>query len=156
MKLIVGVGLFILICAKTVLYENRDRETKTLLAQTRSLICTISNSRPSAGIKEITAANSMVKSYSWIRTSPATPLNLFYLHKRAIAEPPLQAQPSRDQQDDQQAAHQPNAAHHRSGPPPAVDINCVPEQGSSANFSPKPAGSVEALSKVRPARITLM
>uniref|UniRef100_A0A672GN76 Transmembrane protein 200B n=1 Tax=Salarias fasciatus TaxID=181472 RepID=A0A672GN76_SALFA len=30
---IMGVGLFILICANTVLYENRDRETQMLLAQ---------------------------------------------------------------------------------------------------------------------------
>uniref|UniRef100_A0A4W5K229 Transmembrane protein 200B n=1 Tax=Hucho hucho TaxID=62062 RepID=A0A4W5K229_9TELE len=36
---IMGVGLFILICANTVLYENRDRETQMLLAQMRSVIC---------------------------------------------------------------------------------------------------------------------
>uniref|UniRef100_A0A8C7NMR5 Transmembrane protein 200B n=1 Tax=Oncorhynchus mykiss TaxID=8022 RepID=A0A8C7NMR5_ONCMY len=38
---IMGVGLFILICANTVLYENRDRETQMLLAQMRSVICSV-------------------------------------------------------------------------------------------------------------------
>lgn len=49
---IVGVGLFLLICASTVLYENRDRETKMLAAQARSVICTLSASIASADIKE--------------------------------------------------------------------------------------------------------
>uniref|UniRef100_A0A667XY49 Transmembrane protein 200B n=1 Tax=Myripristis murdjan TaxID=586833 RepID=A0A667XY49_9TELE len=56
---IMGVGLFILICANTVLYENRDRETQMLLAQMRSVICSVSAAVPSADLKEIAAANSM-------------------------------------------------------------------------------------------------
>uniref|UniRef100_A0A8C7ICE9 Transmembrane protein 200B n=1 Tax=Oncorhynchus kisutch TaxID=8019 RepID=A0A8C7ICE9_ONCKI len=40
---IMGVGLFILICANTVLYENRDRETQMLLAQMRSVICSVAD-----------------------------------------------------------------------------------------------------------------
>uniref|UniRef100_A0A3Q2QN11 Transmembrane protein 200B n=1 Tax=Fundulus heteroclitus TaxID=8078 RepID=A0A3Q2QN11_FUNHE len=46
---IMGVGLFILICAFTVLYENRDRETQILLAQMRNAICSVSAAVPSAG-----------------------------------------------------------------------------------------------------------
>ncbi|XP_073787702.1 transmembrane protein 200A isoform X2 [Danio rerio] len=47
---IMGVGLFILICANTVLYENRDRETQMLLAQMRSVICSVSAAVPSADL----------------------------------------------------------------------------------------------------------
>ncbi|TKS88167.1 Transmembrane protein 200A [Collichthys lucidus] len=52
---IMGVGLFILICANTVLYENRDRETQMLLAQMRSVMCSVSTVIPSAELKEIAA-----------------------------------------------------------------------------------------------------
>ncbi|KAJ8340782.1 hypothetical protein SKAU_G00330730 [Synaphobranchus kaupii] len=37
--IVMGVGLFIFICANTLLYENRDRETQHLLAQERAAIC---------------------------------------------------------------------------------------------------------------------
>ncbi|MBN3301929.1 transmembrane protein 200A [Amia ocellicauda] len=40
--IIMGVGLFIFICANTMLYENRDRETQVLLAQTQKMICSMS------------------------------------------------------------------------------------------------------------------
>ncbi|AWP04998.1 putative transmembrane protein 200A-like [Scophthalmus maximus] len=62
---IMGVGLFILICANTVLYENRDRETQMLLAQMRSVICSVSAAVPSADLKEIAVANSMAKHTQW-------------------------------------------------------------------------------------------
>uniref|UniRef100_A0A8C0YJU1 Transmembrane protein 200B n=1 Tax=Cyprinus carpio TaxID=7962 RepID=A0A8C0YJU1_CYPCA len=52
---IMGVGLFILICANTVLYENRDRETQMLLAQMRSVICSVSAAVPSADLLYIIA-----------------------------------------------------------------------------------------------------
>lgn len=57
---IVGVGLFILICAITVLYENRDRKTEMLAAQI-DRICTVSTSIPLADIKETTDAKTMIK-----------------------------------------------------------------------------------------------
>uniref|UniRef100_A0A4W4EYG8 Transmembrane protein 200B n=1 Tax=Electrophorus electricus TaxID=8005 RepID=A0A4W4EYG8_ELEEL len=61
---IMGVGLFILICANTVLYENRDRETQMLLAQMRSVICSVSTAVPSA---DLTQLNSLARQYQWVR-----------------------------------------------------------------------------------------
>lgn len=137
----VGVGLFILICAITVLYENRDRETKMLAAQVRREICTVSTSIPSADIKDTTDASSMVKPYPWIQTSPPPPLNMFYLHKLATSEPLLQTQSRKDRQDDQQDLHQPSPIHHHEVERPhtlhrscnssqtEISINCGPERG---------------------------
>uniref|UniRef100_A0A8C5BYN5 Transmembrane protein 200B n=1 Tax=Gadus morhua TaxID=8049 RepID=A0A8C5BYN5_GADMO len=57
---IMGVGLFILICANTVLYENRDRETQVLLAQMRNVICSVSAVVPSAELTEMKSDLSLV------------------------------------------------------------------------------------------------
>uniref|UniRef100_A0A3Q3KJU7 Transmembrane protein 200B n=1 Tax=Mastacembelus armatus TaxID=205130 RepID=A0A3Q3KJU7_9TELE len=93
---IMGVGLFILICANTVLYENRDRETQMLLAQMRSVICSVSAAVPSADLKEIAAANSMAKHYQWVSSLPAAHLNILCLQQLASSEPLLQTR-QRDQ-----------------------------------------------------------
>ncbi|MEQ2216824.1 hypothetical protein XENOCAPTIV_022971 [Xenoophorus captivus] len=71
--IIMGVGLFILICANTVLYENRDRETQLLLAQMRNVICSVSAAVPSAGLRDLAATNSMTNHYQW--TAPLLKLN---------------------------------------------------------------------------------
>lgn len=151
---IVGVGLFILICANTVLYENRDRETKILRTQMRSVMYTVSTSIPSA---EITAASSKLKNYPWIQTSPAPCFNKLYLHKLATSEPLLQTPSSKDQQDYQQAIHQHSVLHNELEPPSTlhsfllnscnssqteISITCMPKQGGNTDFSPKPSSFI--------------
>lgn len=83
---IMGVGLFILICANTVLYENRDRETQVLLAQMRSVICSVSAAVPSAELREMAVAN-FVSKHHWVSTLPAAQLNSFGRQRPASAEP---------------------------------------------------------------------
>uniref|UniRef100_A0A3B4UEI8 Transmembrane protein 200B n=1 Tax=Seriola dumerili TaxID=41447 RepID=A0A3B4UEI8_SERDU len=123
---IMGVGLFILICANTVLYENRDRETQMLLAQMRSVICSVSAAVPSADLKEIAAANSMAKHYQWVSSLPAAHLNILCLQQLASSEPLLQTRHPRDHEDSvegiyQQAVLQTEAIHHQeSEPPPSL------------------------------------
>ncbi|XP_042362762.1 transmembrane protein 200A [Plectropomus leopardus] len=157
---IMGVGLFILICANTVLYENRDRETQMLLAQMRSVICSVSAAVPSADLKEIAAANSMSKHYQWVSSLPAAHLNILCLQQLARSEPLLQTRQSREQEDGvegiyQQAVVQTEALHHqKSEPPPSLhssfssfcnssqtDFNtrCGAEHGDSDSFDPQPA-----------------
>ncbi|XP_049889954.1 transmembrane protein 200A [Epinephelus moara] len=127
---IMGVGLFILICANTVLYENRDRETQMLLAQMRSVICSVSAAVPSADLKEIAAANSMAKHYQWVSSLPAAHLNILCLQQLASSEPLLQTRYPRDQMDGlegiyQQAVLQTEALHHQeSEPPPSNSSSC--------------------------------
>ncbi|XP_037650615.1 transmembrane protein 200A [Sebastes umbrosus] len=122
---IMGVGLFILICANTVLYENRDRETQMLLAQMRSVICSVSAAVPSADLQEIATANSMAKHYQWVSSLPAAHLNILCL-QQASSEPLLQTRHTRDQEDIvegiyQQAVLQTQALHHQeSEPPPSL------------------------------------
>lgn len=115
---IMGVGLFILICANTVLYENRDRETQMLLAQMRSVICTVSAAMPSADLKEIVVANSMTKHYKWVSSLPAAQLNILCLQQLACSEPLLQTrtlgeQEGRVEATYQQAVLQTEALHHQ-------------------------------------------
>ncbi|XP_035286600.1 transmembrane protein 200B, partial [Anguilla anguilla] len=43
--IVMGVGLFIFICANTLLYENRDCETQRLLAQERAAVCAMAPAR---------------------------------------------------------------------------------------------------------------
>ncbi|XP_050924277.1 LOW QUALITY PROTEIN: transmembrane protein 200A-like [Lates calcarifer] len=123
---IMGVGLFILICANTVLYENRDRETQMLLAQMRSVICSVSAAVPSADLKEIAAANSMAKHYQWVSSLPAAHLNILCLQQLASSEPLLQTRNPGDHEDSvegiyQQAVLQTEALHHQeSEPPPSL------------------------------------
>lgn len=123
---IMGVGLFILICANTVLYENRDRETQMLLAQMRSVICSVSAAVPSADLKEIAAANSMAKHYQWVSSLPAAHLNILCLQQVTSSEPLLQTRHPRDREDSvegiyQQEVLQTEALHHQeSEPPPSL------------------------------------
>ncbi|XP_010865562.2 transmembrane protein 200C-like [Esox lucius] len=86
---IMGVGLFILICANTVLYENRDRETKMLLAQMRSVLCSVSAAVPSADLSDMAAVNSMSRQYQWVSSLPAAHLNIICLQQLANSEPLL-------------------------------------------------------------------
>lgn len=161
---IMGVGLFILICANTVLYENRDRETQMLLAQMRSVICSVSAAVPSADLKEIAAANSMAKHYQWVSSLPAAHLNILCLQQLASSEPLLQTRHSTDQEDSvegvyQQAVLQTEALHHQeSEPPPSshsshstscnssqTDFNTQldADRGGRASFSPHAAPLVK-------------
>ncbi|XP_035648430.2 transmembrane protein 200A [Oncorhynchus keta] len=117
---IMGVGLFILICANTVLYENRDRETQMLLAQMRSVICSVSAAVPSADLSDMSAANSMARHYQWVSSLPATHLNILYLQQLASSEPLLQTtRDSREEEERatdcmyQQATVQTEALHHQ-------------------------------------------
>ncbi|XP_041740593.1 transmembrane protein 200A-like [Coregonus clupeaformis] len=116
---IMGVGLFILICANTVLYENRDRETQVLLAQMRSVICSVSAAVPSADLSDMAAANSMARHYQWVSSLPAAHLNILYLQQLASLEPLLQTTRDSRQEDRaadctyQQATLQTEALHHQ-------------------------------------------
>ncbi|XP_030644260.1 transmembrane protein 200A [Chanos chanos] len=90
---IMGVGLFILICANTVLYENRDRETQMLLAQMRSVICSVSAAVPSA---DLTRINTMSRQYQWVSSLPAAHLNILCLQELASSEPVLRVRSSEE------------------------------------------------------------
>ncbi|XP_049606343.1 transmembrane protein 200A isoform X2 [Syngnathus scovelli] len=87
---IMGVGLFILICANTVLYENRDRETQMLLAQMRNVICSVSAAVPSADLRQMALANAVSK-HHWVSTLPAAQLNSLCRQQLASSEPVLQS-----------------------------------------------------------------
>ncbi|KAM7372729.1 hypothetical protein PAMP_007629 [Pampus punctatissimus] len=152
---IMGVGLFILICANTVLYENRDRETQMLLAQMRSVICSVSTAVPSADLKEIAVANSMAKHYQWVSSLPAAHLNILCLQQLASSEPLLQTRQPSDQEDSvegiyQQTVLQTQALHHQGSDSPSsthsnscnssqTDFNTHSgaEHGGSASFNPQ-------------------
>ncbi|KAM6974013.1 LOW QUALITY PROTEIN: transmembrane protein 200A-like [Tautogolabrus adspersus] len=110
---IMGVGLFILICANTVLYENRDRETQMLLAQMRSVICSVSAAVPSADLTEIAAANSMAKHYQWVSSLPAAHLNILCLQQMTSSEPLLQTRTPIDQEDGIEGVYQQAVLHHQ-------------------------------------------
>lgn len=114
---IVGAGLFLLICASTVLYENRDRET-TMLAQARSGTCTLSASVASGDVEETRGAGLMVQHQPWIQTSTAAPLNMVYLPKPAPSEPP--SNPSK------KGSPALPGSHHQVAPPhPAPQLSYV-------------------------------
>ncbi|KAG8005376.1 hypothetical protein GBF38_011401 [Nibea albiflora] len=156
---IMGVGLFILICANTVLYENRDRETQMLLAQMRSVMCSVSTVIPSAELKEIAATNSMARQYQWVSTLPATHLNILCLQQLTSSEPLLQTKHLKDQEGSlqgiyQQAVLQTDSLHHQEleSPPSFLHSslskshNSKPadfktqsgaEHGGSTSFSPQ-------------------
>ncbi|XP_061521498.1 transmembrane protein 200A [Phycodurus eques] len=120
---IMGVGLFILICANTVLYENRDRETQMLLAQMRSVICSVSAAVPSADLQQMAVANSMSK-HHWVSSLPAAQLNSFCRQQLVSSEPLLQTRAAGNQGGRvegvyQQAVLQTEALHHQVSAPPA-------------------------------------
>ncbi|XP_048848984.1 uncharacterized protein LOC125718855 [Brienomyrus brachyistius] len=74
---IMGVGLFILICANTVLYENRDRETRLLLAQTRGPTRPISTTVPPRG---------QPCNYHWFTKLTVADLNVHHLGQQAKSQ----------------------------------------------------------------------
>ncbi|XP_077363231.1 transmembrane protein 200A [Festucalex cinctus] len=135
---IMGVGLFILICANTVLYENRDRETQMLLAQMRSVICSVSAAVPSADLQEMALANSMSK-HHWVSSLPAAQLNSFCRQQLASSEPLLRTRRADAEGVYLQAVLQTEALHHQESAPPAstnsdssqVDFNTRLEAQSS-------------------------
>lgn len=138
---IMGVGLFILICANTVLYENRDRETQILLTQMRSVICSVSTAVPSAELKEMAAANLVARQYQWVGSLPAAHLNILCLQQLACSEPLLQTTQSRDQEDRVQGIYQlavlqTEALHHESEPQPSHSNSC---DSSQADLNTKSA-----------------
>ncbi len=108
---IMGVGLFILICAYTVLYENRDRETQMLLAQMRSVICSVSAAMPSADLLQV---NSLASHYQWVSSLPAAHLNILCLQEMSSSEPLLQVK-SMDEEDivQQQDTMHTEVLHHQ-------------------------------------------
>uniref|UniRef100_A0A3Q3X1V0 Uncharacterized protein n=1 Tax=Mola mola TaxID=94237 RepID=A0A3Q3X1V0_MOLML len=119
---IMGVGLFILICANTVLNENRDRETQMLLAQMRSVICSVSTTVPSADLKEIAGTNSMAQPYQCVSTLPDAHLNILCLEQLASSEALLQTNRLRGLENCGQgiyelAALQMEAPHHPDSDP---------------------------------------
>lgn len=77
---IMGVGLFILICANTVLYENRDRETQMLVAQMQSVLCSVSTAVPSADLQQAALSNSSADRFP-------RRLDTLCLQKLAASEP---------------------------------------------------------------------
>ncbi|KAI4818403.1 hypothetical protein KUCAC02_011745 [Chaenocephalus aceratus] len=122
---IMGVGLFILICANTVLYENRDRETQMLLAQMHSVICSVSAVVPSADLKDIAVANSMSRHYEWLSSLPTAHLNILCVQQLTSSEPLLRTRPPAEQEDQaegiyqQQAVLQTEALHHQESESPS-------------------------------------
>ncbi|KAF7651329.1 hypothetical protein LDENG_00112400 [Lucifuga dentata] len=136
---IMGVGLFILICANTVLYENRDRETQMLLAQMRSVICSVSVAAPVADLKDIAIVNSMAKHQQWLSSLPAAQLNFLCLQQLTCSEPLLQTPHLRDQEDQAdrvediyQPVLQTEALHHQES---HSSPSCHSSHSTSCNSS---------------------
>lgn len=127
---IMGVGLFILICANTVLYENRDRETQMLLAQMQSVLCSVSTVVPSADLKQMALTNSIAKRYQWISGVPSPHLNTLCLQQLASSEPLFQSihpeQETSLQSVDPLAGLQKGCDNQQdSEPPPSLHNSCA-------------------------------
>uniref|UniRef100_A0A671MZ48 Transmembrane protein 200B n=1 Tax=Sinocyclocheilus anshuiensis TaxID=1608454 RepID=A0A671MZ48_9TELE len=138
---IMGVGLFILICANTVLYENRDRETQMLLAQMRSVICSVSAAMPSADLLQV---NSLARHYQWVSSLPAAHLNILCLQEMSSSEPLLQVK-SMDEEDSvqqQDTVHTEVLHHQDSSSNPSIhssnscndskEFFCTEERGTNS------------------------
>lgn len=138
---IMGVGLFILICANTVLYENRDRETQMLLAQMRSVICSVSAAVPSADLLQV---NSLARHYQWVSSLPAAHLNILCLQEMSSSEPLLQVK-SMDEEDSiqqQDTVHTEVLHHQDSSSTPSIhssnscnnskEVLCMEEQRTTS------------------------
>ncbi|XP_043073023.1 transmembrane protein 200A [Puntigrus tetrazona] len=135
---IMGVGLFILICANTVLYENRDRETQMLLAQMRSVICSVSAAVPSADLLQV---NSLASHYQWVSSLPAAHLNILCLQEMSSSEPLLQVK-SMDEEDSvqqQDTVHTDVLYHQDSSSTPSI------HSSNSCNDSKEGRGANSAL-----------
>ncbi|XP_072531565.1 transmembrane protein 200A [Salminus brasiliensis] len=142
---IMGVGLFILICANTVLCENRDRETQMLLAQMQSVICSVSASVPSA---DLTQVNSVARHYQWVSSLPAAHLNILCFQELASSEPLLQVKTIEEEGGSQQRAvlctkvlhhcesySTPSIHSSKSSNSSKVNSNTVSEAEQGASFS---------------------
>ncbi|XP_019744466.1 transmembrane protein 200B [Hippocampus comes] len=129
---IMGVGLFILICANTVLYENRDRETQVLLAQMRSVICSVSAAVPSADLREMAVAN-FVSKHHWVSTLPAAQLNSFDRRRPASSEPPRRTRPVDHRREDSAPPARGDAPSRESS---QVDFRAAFETEPSLNARP--------------------
>ncbi|XP_051992306.1 uncharacterized protein LOC127650737 [Xyrauchen texanus] len=137
---IMGVGLFILICANTVLYENRDRETQMLLAQMRSVICSISAAVPSADLLQV---NSLTRHYQWVSNLPAAHLNILCLQELSSSEPllPVKSMDEEDSVQQQETLHTEVLHHQDSSSTPSIHssnscnnrkvILCTEEKGNA-------------------------
>lgn len=139
---IMGVGLFILICANTVLYENRDRETQMLLAQMRSVICSVSAAMPSADLLQV---NSLARHYQWVSSLPAAHLNILCLHEMSCSEPLLQVK-SMDEEDSiqqQDTVHTEVLHHQDSSSSPS--IHSSNSCNNSKEFCTEVQGATSAL-----------
>ncbi|KAG9279308.1 transmembrane protein 200A-like [Astyanax mexicanus] len=142
---IMGVGLFILICANTVLCENRDRETQMLLAQMQSVICSVSAAVPSA---DLTQVNSLARHYQWVSSLPAAHLNIMCLQELASSEPLLQVKTTEVEEGglQQRAVLRTEVLHHqesfstpsihssKSCNSSKVDLDTVPDAEHGAGF----------------------
>ena len=155
---IMGVGLFILICANTVLYENRDRETQVLLAQMRNVICSVSAVVPSADLTEMAVTNSMAKHYQWVSTLPAAHLNILCV--QASSEPLLLTRTQEQQQEEtaegkyQQAVQWTQALHHQeSASTPSLHSSSSSRNSSQADLTSRLHPGREADDAVPPARL---
>ncbi|XP_061111800.1 transmembrane protein 200B [Conger conger] len=82
---LMGVGLFILICANSVLYENRDRETRRLLAEAQAAVCSVSAAVP----VEAPPGRAVPKHYRWVTSLPTGNLGLRHLGVLVGSEPAL-------------------------------------------------------------------
>ncbi|XP_036394459.1 transmembrane protein 200A-like [Megalops cyprinoides] len=88
--IIMGVGLFIFICANTMLYENRDRETQQLLAQARSVICSMSAAvPPDDDLPPAPRDADFPCHYQWVTNLAPADLNIRCLEEAAGSEPLL-------------------------------------------------------------------
>ncbi|XP_059412815.1 transmembrane protein 200A-like [Carassius carassius] len=135
---IMGVGLFILICANTVLYENRDRETQMLLAQMRSVICSVSAAVPSADLLQV---NSLASHYQWVSSLPAAHLNILCLQEMSSSEPLLQVKSMDEEDSILQQVHTEVLHHQDSSSTPSIhsssscnnskEVFCTEERGTN-------------------------
>lgn len=140
---IMGVGLFILICANTVLYENRDRETQMLLAQMRSVICSVSAAVPSADLLQV---NSLARHYQWVSSLPAAHLNILCLQELSSSEPLLQVK-SFDEEDSvqQQETKHTEVLHHQDSSSTSSIHSSNSCNNSKVFFCDKEQGTTSAL-----------
>ncbi|XP_076157157.1 transmembrane protein 200A [Alosa pseudoharengus] len=113
---IMGVGLFILICANTVLYENRDRETQMLLAQMRSVICSVSAAVPSADLAELAVSSLTARHYQWVSSLPAAHLNILCLQELTSSEPLLHVKTAMEGDGDSFNGNANDPQHHHRRP----------------------------------------
>ncbi|KAA0710689.1 Transmembrane protein 200A [Triplophysa tibetana] len=140
---IMGVGLFILICANTVLYENRDRETQMLLAQMRSVICSVSAAVPSADLLQV---NSLARHYQWVSSLPAAHLNILCLQELSSSEPLLQVK-SMDEEDSiqQKETKHTEVLHHQDSSFTSSIHSSNSSNNSKVIFCDKEQGTSSAL-----------